>query len=94
MRIVNPSFGRTTSAEAPVAHAQSTDWRRDPIVLFSNSKPNTKELLDGLRQHLRAVRATDSIDFVYKDGAGQPAPAEIIDQVAGNYRGAILALAD
>ena len=40
MRIINPSYG-----VSPTAAAQSTadrppiDWRSDPIVMFSNSKP-------------------------------------------------------
>ena len=96
MRIVNPTFG-LSEADGQESESQPTkaiDWRADPIVLFSNSKPNARELLEGVREQMRAFRSVDNIDFVYKDSAGQPAPAELIDQVASNYNGALLALAD
>ena len=41
-----------------------------------------------------AYRSTDNIDYLFKDSAAQPAPTELIDRVAQNYAGAILALAD
>lgn len=98
MRIVNPSFGIEAAeeqpAEAEVGDRAAINWQTDPIALFSNSKPNCREVLEGLKQHLGESRPTDNIEFFAKDGAGQPSPAEIIDQVAGNYRGAILGLAD
>ena len=93
MRIVNPAFG-LAEAEAEKITAGPVDWRRDPIVLFSNSKPNARELLAGIREKLGDVRAVDDIDFVYKDSASQPAPAGIIDKVSQSYRVALLALAD
>jgi hypothetical protein len=97
MRIVNPSFGLAETAGQPGdgdTDSPATDWRNDPIVLFSNSKPNTREVLEGLKAHMGSFRSTDNIGFAFKDGAGQPAPDEVIDEVAGKYRGAILALAD
>ena len=93
MRIVNPSFGHSAAADGQTA-TRAVDWRRDPIVLFSNSKPNARELLAGVRERMGAFRSTDTIDFIAKDSPAQPAPSEMIATVALKYRAAILALAD
>ena len=93
MRVVNPSFGHSAEADNQ-AETKAVDWRQDPIVLFSNSKPNARELLEGVREQMAAFRSTDNIDFIYKDSPAQPAPTEMIDDVAQKYRGAVLALAD
>jgi hypothetical protein len=97
MRIINPSFGLAEASDQSgdgQSEIRPTDWRTDPIALFSNSKPNTQEVLEGLKQHMGSFRDTDNIGFAYKDGAGRAAPVEVIDSVASQYRGAILALAD
>jgi hypothetical protein len=96
MRIVNPSFGLPEAADnsSEPAIAGAADWGNDPIAIISNSKPNARELLEGVRDQLGAFRATDNIDYLFKDSAAQPAPLELIEQVAGKYKGAILALAD
>ena len=70
------------------------DWLNDPIALFSNSKPNARALLEGVRDSLTAFRGTDNIDYVYKESVSQPTPTDIIEHVAKNYRAAILAIAD
>jgi hypothetical protein len=93
MRIVNPSFGHVP-AGAETLKAGAVDWKRDPILLFSNSKPNAKELLEGLKGKLGSVRSTDGIDFVWKPSASQPATADQIDGAARRYRAALLALGD
>lgn len=93
MRIVNPSFGHPLAGTEKVT-IRAVDWRRDPILLFSNSKPNARELLNGLRDKLGQVRAVEGIDFVYKPSASQPATSVQIEQAAGKYRAAILALGD
>ncbi len=93
MRIVNPSFGHSAATEDRTATG-TVDWRQDPIVLFSNSKPNARELLAGMRERMGAFRSTDNVDFLCKDSAAQPAPSEMIDNVTLKYRAAILALAD
>ena len=96
MRIVNPSFGLPEAADnvsAP-AVAGAADWDKDPIAIISNSKPNARELLEGVKTEMSAYRDTGNIDYLFKDSAAQPAPPELIDQVAANYKGAILALAD
>jgi hypothetical protein len=93
MRIVNPSFGREAPSTEQVA-ATVVDWRQDPIVLFSNSKPNAKELLEGVRDRMGTFRATDNIDYVQKDTSAQPAPSAMVDELATRYRAALLAIAD
>ena len=93
MRIVNPSFGVSAAAAEAVA-SRPIDWTKDPIVLFSNSKPNARELLEGLKARIGTARAVDNIDFIYKDTASHPAPAAMIDQVGHKYRAALLALGD
>ena len=39
-------------------------------------------------------RPVDNVDYFYKNSAAKPAPADLIEHVAKNYKGAILALAD
>lgn len=93
MRIVNPSFGHApVSAEA--LRSSAVDWKSDPILLFSNSKPNAKELLEGLKAKLATIRSADGIDFIWKPSASRPATAEQIDGSARRYRAALLALGD
>ena len=93
MRIVNPSYGVSTANDEVMA-GQPLNWLKDPIALFSNSKPNAHELMDGLRSKLSAVRAVDNIEFIAKPSASQPATDAIIDEVAQKYRAALLALGD
>ena len=96
MRIVNPSFGLpevADNASTPVV-AIATDWGKDPIAIMSNSKPNARELLEGVRDQIGEFRDINNIDYMFKDSAAQPAPTELIDKIAANYKGAIVALAD
>ena len=93
MRIVNPSFGLDAGGGESLI-AEPVDWSKDPIALFSNSKPNARPLLEGVRDSLGSFRTIDNIDHVQKDSVSQPAPIEIIEHVAKNYRAAILAIAD
>jgi hypothetical protein len=93
MRIINPRFGQAM-ASVEAVQTGAVDWRCDPIILFSNSKPNAKELLDGLRAKLGTIRPLEGIDFVSKDSASKPAPAAIVDDVSKRYRAALLALGD
>ena len=93
MRIVNPTFGLSAASGAKVA-LKPVNWKSDAIALVSNSKPNARELLDGIRAKLGNFRAVDNIDFHAKNSASQPAPKDLIEQVAANYRCALLAIAD
>ena len=93
MRIINPSFGHQPVSTEKVK-AGTVDWLRDPIILFSNSKPNAMELLHGLKAKLGSIRSVDGIDFLSKDTASRAAPPEMIDKIAKNYKAALLALGD
>jgi len=96
MRIVNPTFGieevDENRSDAMVQIA--TDWKTDAIAIISNSKPNARELLEGVKEQMGIYRSTDNIDYFYKDSAAKPAPEELYDEVAAKYKGAIVALAD
>lgn len=93
MRIVNPTFGLAAAGGEKIA-LKPVNWASDAIALVSNSKPNARELLAGIRDKLGAFRTVDNIEFLAKDSASQPAPKDLIEKVAANYRGALLAIAD
>jgi hypothetical protein len=93
MRIVNPTFGTAPQGEGTVT-AEPVDWATDPIILFSNNKPNAKELLEGVRDRLSAIRRVDNVDYIAKSSASQPASPEVINDLARKYRIALLALGD
>ena len=93
MRIVNPSFGLSATTGEKIA-LKPINWATDAIALVSNSKPNARELLAGIREKLGATRMIDNIDFLSKNSASQPAPKDVIEEVAAKYRGALLAIAD
>jgi len=93
VRIYNPSFG-LASAGGPAVALKPVNWMTDAIALVSNSKPNARELLDGIRSKLGASRQVENIKFLAKNSASQPAPKDLLNEVAANYRGALLAIAD
>lgn len=93
MRIYNPTFGLSAAGGEKIA-LKPVNWMSDAIALVSNSKPNARELLDGIRTKLGGLRAIDNIDFLAKNSASQPAPKDLLEKVAANYRGALLAIAD
>jgi hypothetical protein len=96
MRIVNPSFALEEVEESRGAgsKADMADWRKDPIVIMSNSKANARELLEGVREKMKAYRAVDNVGYLFKDSAAKPAPTALYDEIAKKYKGAIVALAD
>ena len=93
MRIYNPTFGVSAAGGEKVA-LKPVNWKTDAIALVSNSKPNARELLWGIRDKLSAHRQVENIKFLAKNSASQPAPADVIEEVAAKYRGALLAIAD
>ena len=93
MRIVNPAFGTPVSEGEKVA-LKPVNWATDAIALVSNSKPNARELLAGVRDKLGAFRNVDNIEFLAKNSASQPAPKDLLEEIAAKYRGALLAIAD
>jgi len=96
MRIVNPSFGLQPESargrSGPIV--LDTDWASDPIAIISNSKPNARELLDGMRQMMSEFREIGNIDYHAKTSAALPASDAMNAEIASRYKGAILALAD
>lgn len=94
MRIADPSFGIAREEAAPSGVGAEADWLRDPIVFFSNSKPNIKELMFGLREKFASIRDIGEVDFVWKPSAGVSADMAMIEAVASKYRIAILGSAD
>ena len=95
MRIVNPAFGLEEGDDnQSQAVDLLTDWNTDAIAIISNSKPNARELLEGVKAQMGFYRSTDNIDYFFKDSAAKPAPEELYDEVAASYKGAIVALAD
>ena len=63
MRIVNPSYGVSAENGEELA-GNPVDWMKDPIALFSNSKPNARELMDGLKAKLAAGGSRDLMSEV------------------------------
>ncbi len=93
MRIYNPTFGLSATSTEKVA-LKPVNWKTDAIALVSNSKPNARELLAGIRDKLGINRQVENIKFLAKNSASQPAPNDLLEEVAANYRGALLAIAD
>jgi hypothetical protein len=93
MRIYNPTFGQSAATAEKIA-LKPVNWKTDPIALISNSKPNARELLSGIRDKLSAHRQVENIKFLAKNSASQPAPKELLQDVATNYKAALLALGD
>lgn len=93
MRIVNPSFG-TTPNTTEVLQSDKPDWTRDPILLFGNSKPNSRELLEGVGSKLAAMRAGGEIAYHSKPSASVAASPGMLDRMASQYRLAVIALGD
>lgn len=93
MLIVNPTFGLAAAA-GPTVALKPINWATDAIALMSNSKPNARELLEGVKAKLSAFRNVDNIEFHAKNSASQAAPKDLIQAIAGKYRAALLALGD
>ncbi len=93
MRIYNPGFGLSATSKESVKLVP-VNWMTDAIALVSNSKPNARELLMGVRDKLSAHRQVENIKFLAKNSASQPAPKDLLQEVAANYKGALLALGD
>jgi thioredoxin reductase (NADPH) len=93
MRVINPTFGQPTSGHDQAA-SRPPDWRRDPICMFSNSKPNANELLLGISSRLEKMLGRKEIAFESKQNAAMPAGPELLDWLARQYRVVVLAVGD
>ena len=92
MEILDP-VGPTTATTRTLA-PRPASLQGAVIGVLDNSKPNARELLSGIRDKLSAFRPVDNIDFLSKNSASQGAPKDLLEKVAANYRGALLAIAD
>ena len=73
MRIVNPAFGLEEGGDnMSKAVELSTDWFKDGIAIISNSKPNARELLEGVKEQMGVYRSTDNIDYSSKTARRNP----------------------
>jgi hypothetical protein len=94
MRIFNPTFGRPAEFNAETQRTP-IDWARDPIVIFTNSKPNSTELLQGMAERMgKRLGRTQPPGFIHKSEAAVGATRELLAEIAGKYRGALVALGD
>ena len=58
MRIVNPAFGLEEGDDNQSQTVDlSTDWNTDAIAIISNSKPNARELLEGVKAQMGVYRS-------------------------------------
>lgn len=93
MRVVNPTFGRQ-ELEADHMAVRPLEWRQDPMCLFSNSKPNADELLEGIGVGLAKALERSDIRFEAKQNAAVPAETDMLDWLAQQYRLVVLAIGD
>jgi thioredoxin reductase (NADPH) len=93
MQIANPTFG-AAAYEGEALVGAPFDWKTDAIALFSNSKPNAHELLEGIRGKLGQLREVENVQHVQKDSVAHPAPETVISNVVENFRAAVIGTAD
>ena len=93
MEIIDPTYGKPGARRGKAA-APEPDWRRDPMCLFSNSKPNADELLRGIGARLGAALGRGDISFESKENAAMPADPDQLDWLARQYRVVLLAAGD
>ena len=66
MRIINPAFGLEEDGDNQSQAVELlTDWKTDSIAIISNSKPNARELLEGVKAQMGVYRSTDNIDYFF-----------------------------
>ena len=96
MRIVNPTLAieEDGKIQGRNVNKEATNWQSDSIAMISNSKPNARELLEGLAAQMSVYRSTDNIAYFAKDNSAKPATDALYDEVAAKYKGAVIALAD
>ncbi|SDX74946.1 thioredoxin reductase (NADPH) [Modestobacter sp. DSM 44400] len=94
LRIIDPTHGVLPEDEGAAAGAPAgtTDWTQ--VALFSNSKPNATELLQGMGAKLRAHWDLPELGFASKESASVPADGDTIDWLAQRYRMVLVAAGD
>ena len=93
LRIVDPTSGVLPDDGAAEAQAGGTaEWTE--VAIFSNSKPNATELLQGVGERLQAHWELPEIGFASKPNASQAADKDVIDWLAQRYKMVLVAVGD
>jgi thioredoxin reductase (NADPH) len=93
LRIVDPTFGvLPEEAAADVQAGGTADWTE--VAIFSNSKPNATELLQGVGERLQAHWELPEIGFASKPNASEAADKDVIDWLAQRYKMVLVAVGD
>jgi thioredoxin reductase (NADPH) len=93
LRIVDPTSGVLPAEEEAGSLAGGTaDWTE--IALFSNSKPNATELLQGMGERLKEHWQLADLGFASKPNASAAADKDTIDWLAQRYRMVLVAVGD
>jgi hypothetical protein len=89
MWIVDPTQSRADLRQPGPGPNQGVDLS-GRVCLLSNSKPNAGALLAGMADRLGLVGST----VLAKPTSSMPAPEELLDRVAADFGGALVAIAD
>ncbi|PRZ43593.1 hypothetical protein CLV47_102283 [Antricoccus suffuscus] len=92
MKIYNPTYGVRDATGHLAVHASSA--LTDTICLYSNSKPNASNLLNGIAAGAVAALGVPEVGFVSKPNAAVAGETETYDWLAERYRFALLASGD
>ena len=92
MKIYSPSFGVRDNHSN--TESQITSAAVDTICLYSNSKPNATELLQGIARRVEERLSVPKVGFVSKPNAAVAGDTETYDWLAERYRFALLASGD
>lgn len=90
--MVDPTYAPDSTPDS--AGASPLPVAESSLVMLWNTKPNGDELLEGIRNRLHAQLGRDDIGFAAKATASMAAPPELLDELAGRYQSAVVALAD
>lgn len=80
VRMYNP-LGRTIEAKAPAAQGPIGDLTGKTIAILENTKPNARELMRHVADHLHARFDDVTISEHRKVSAAQPAEERIVDRI-------------
>lgn len=94
MLIIDPTYGLWPEEDAGTAPAAGAAAGWTEVALFSNSKPNATELLQGMGERLQAHWDLPELGFASKPSASAPADKDTIDWLAERYRMVVVAVGD
>jgi hypothetical protein len=95
MWIIDPTQSRPDLRQPARVPKQEVDPKQrmdlsGRVCLLSNSKPNAGALLEAIADRLDLVDAA----LLAKPTSSMPAPDELLEAVAANFEGALVAIAD